>query len=474
MATSWKVPCYNTWWMGGMSPKYNRLLGEAVQMQFAPECLCFIFKCTDDYYWFPECHIRPYPVSEGVFLRTVIKPLYRFIRDQVDGKFVRRKKLTSSSGMQKALQVLCSMTRFILVSFSACFWEEAKSLADTPCWSPNYTLIHWINWSHMFFEGQSEISLISIEFFVIHIVLYYFYTAYNSMVIYKAQGQNSQVKTWSAATLDGAVAMAWHFSSTSSSCIQSNGRILSRTPFAHDENLKGQTKANDLPFYFIGFNTWSAAPEFTFRIPFLVMGSLTIEIMLTVMDLRQPIYFNILFSCFAGPSIYLGMRTLIMLLYMTLTFWTPHLITQFISGFPFLPSLCTLLVQPSPVCLYCIFSWSTSLLIWPLAGKSWNGCVGVTCAPITTLGLDIATYLERWLQATRRNWVTHPLRWCFPCWLANSHLVRNLPHIPGCSVCHCLYVCEVIPRLEQQIPAKSIDPHCSHFHWAYCLECHHT
>ena len=38
------------------------------------------------------------------------------------------------------------------------------------------------------------------------------------------------------------------------------------------------------------------------------------------------IYFNILFSRFAGPSIYLGMRTLIMLLYVTLTFWTPHLI----------------------------------------------------------------------------------------------------------------------------------------------------
>ena len=38
------------------------------------------------------------------------------------------------------------------------------------------------------------------------------------------------------------------------------------------------------------------------------------------------IYFNILFSRFAGPSIYLGMRILIMLLYVTLTLWTPWLI----------------------------------------------------------------------------------------------------------------------------------------------------
>ena len=36
------------------------------------------------------------------------------------------------------------------------------------------------------------------------------------------------------------------------------------------------------------------------------------------------IYFNILFSQFAGPSIYLGMRMLIMLLYVTLTLWISY------------------------------------------------------------------------------------------------------------------------------------------------------
>ena len=43
------------------------------------------------------------------------------------------------------------------------------------------------------------------------------------------------------------------------------------------------------------------------------------------------IYFSILFSRFAGPSIYLGMRTLIMLLYVTLTLWTPYLIYFWIT-----------------------------------------------------------------------------------------------------------------------------------------------
>ncbi|KAH9038054.1 1,3-beta-glucan synthase component-domain-containing protein [Lactarius pseudohatsudake] len=43
------------------------------------------------------------------------------------------------------------------------------------------------------------------------------------------------------------------------------------------------------------------------------------------------ISFSILFSRFAGPSIYLGMCTLLMLLYATLSFWTPYLIYFWIS-----------------------------------------------------------------------------------------------------------------------------------------------
>lgn len=70
--------------------------GEAAQVRFVPECLCFIFKCADDYYRSSECQNRAEHVSEGLYLRTVIKPLYRFIRDQgyevVDGKFVKREK----------------------------------------------------------------------------------------------------------------------------------------------------------------------------------------------------------------------------------------------------------------------------------------------------------------------------------------------------------------------------------------------
>jgi 1,3-beta-glucan synthase len=70
--------------------------GEAGNVRFVPECLCFIFKCADDYYRSPECQNSVDPVQEGLYLQTIIKPLYKFMRDQgyevVEGKFVRRER----------------------------------------------------------------------------------------------------------------------------------------------------------------------------------------------------------------------------------------------------------------------------------------------------------------------------------------------------------------------------------------------
>jgi 1,3-beta-glucan synthase len=43
------------------------------------------------------------------------------------------------------------------------------------------------------------------------------------------------------------------------------------------------------------------------------------------------ISFAILYSRFAGASIYLGARTLLLLLYVSITFWIPHLIYFWIS-----------------------------------------------------------------------------------------------------------------------------------------------
>ena len=48
---------------------------ESAQARFVLACLCFIFKCVDDYYRSPKSQNRVDPVSEGLYLRAVIKPL---------------------------------------------------------------------------------------------------------------------------------------------------------------------------------------------------------------------------------------------------------------------------------------------------------------------------------------------------------------------------------------------------------------
>lgn len=74
---------------------YLLLWGEAAHVRYMPECLCFIFKCAEDYLRSTEGFSMG-PIPEGLYLRQIVKPLYQFVRDQGyearDGKFVRRER----------------------------------------------------------------------------------------------------------------------------------------------------------------------------------------------------------------------------------------------------------------------------------------------------------------------------------------------------------------------------------------------
>jgi len=125
------------------------------------------------------------------------------------------------------------------------------------------------------------------------------------------------------------------------------------------------------------------------------------------------IYFSILFSRFADPSIYLGMRTLIMLLYVTLTLWTPYLIYFRITVL----SLC--IAQPASVCVFefhyrlsvCFFFFRVldCILISILFSEFLRVCLVVTRVRITIRGLDTAGSRAPGSPDTiRRNSATHP------------------------------------------------------------------
>ncbi|KAE9396054.1 1,3-beta-glucan synthase [Gymnopus androsaceus JB14] len=186
--------------------------GEAGNVRFVPETLCFIFKCADDYYRSPECQNRVEPVPEGLYLNTVIKPLYRFMRDQgyevVDGKFVRKEKdhdqIIGYDDINQLFWYPEGLAKIVL--------NDNSRLVDLAP-AQRFMKLGRVDWSKVFFktyfEKRSKAHLI-VNFnriWILHISVYFFYTAFNSPKVYapKTLSSPSPQMQWSAVALGGAV-----------------------------------------------------------------------------------------------------------------------------------------------------------------------------------------------------------------------------------------------------------------------------
>ncbi|WVQ81578.1 1,3-beta-glucan synthase component FKS1 [Cryptococcus sp. DSM 104549] len=187
--------------------------GEAAQVRFMPECLCFIFKCADDYYRSPECQNRQEAVPEGLYLRAVIKPIYKFLRDQgyevVDGKFLRRERdhdqVIGYDDVNQLFWYPEGISRIALT--------DKTRLVDIPP-AQRFMKFDRIDWNKVFFktylEKRSFFHLL-VNFnriWVLHISVFWFYTAYNAPSIYSETGSTkaSTPMAWSMTALGGAVA----------------------------------------------------------------------------------------------------------------------------------------------------------------------------------------------------------------------------------------------------------------------------
>ena len=187
--------------------------GEAAQVRFMPECLCFIFKCADDYYRSPECQNRVDPVPEGLYLRAVVKPLYRFLRDQgyevVDGKHLKRErdhdKVIGYDDVNQLFWYPEGISRIIL--------SDKTRLIDIPP-AQRFMKFDRIEWNKVFFktylEKRSFFHLL-VNFnriWVLHISVFWFYTAWNSPSVYAGTGSTTapQPMMFSMTALGGSVA----------------------------------------------------------------------------------------------------------------------------------------------------------------------------------------------------------------------------------------------------------------------------
>ncbi|KAF5102810.1 hypothetical protein DV451_001700 [Geotrichum candidum] len=163
--------------------------GEANQVRFTPECLCFLFKCADDYFLSPECQARTEPVEEGDYLNRIITPIYMFIRDQGyevrDGKFVKRErdhgKVIGYDDVNQLFWYPEGIERII--------FEDGTRLVDIPS-SQRFSKLGEVVWDKVFFKTYIETRSwfhMAVNFnriWIIHITMYWFYVAFNSPTIY--------------------------------------------------------------------------------------------------------------------------------------------------------------------------------------------------------------------------------------------------------------------------------------------------
>lgn len=196
---------------------YLLLWGEANQVRFTPECLCYIYKMAMDYLLSPQCQQRQEPVPEGDYLNRVITPIYRFIRSQVyeiyDGRFVKREKDHNSIiGYDDVNQLF-----WYPDGISRIIFGDGTRLVDIPQ-EERYLRLGEVEWQNVFFKTYKEIRtwLHFITNFnriwVIHIVVYWMYTSYNSPTLYTQNyvqtlnNSPTMSSKWAAPAIGGSIA----------------------------------------------------------------------------------------------------------------------------------------------------------------------------------------------------------------------------------------------------------------------------
>ncbi|KAG5951426.1 hypothetical protein E4U53_003131 [Claviceps sorghi] len=179
--------------------------GEANQVRFMPECLCFIFKCADDYLNSPACQALVEPVDEFTFLNNVITPLYQYVRDQgyeiLNGVYVRRerdhKHIIGYDDCNQLFWYPEGIERIVLQ-------DKSKLVDVTP--AERYAKLKDVNWKKCFFKTYKETRswfhlLVNFNrIWIIHLTMFWFYTSHNAPSIIYGPTYQQQLNQQPAAS----------------------------------------------------------------------------------------------------------------------------------------------------------------------------------------------------------------------------------------------------------------------------------
>lgn len=190
--------------------------GEANQVRFAPECLCFIFKCALDYDTATECaasDLAPdgveataaaatgadagagagadaIAVPEFTFLNDVITPLYNFLKLQVydrtpQGKWTRREKDHKDViGYDDINQLFWYPEGIEMIVL-----HNGDRLVDKGL-KERYLFLKDVDWSKVFYktfiESRGWMHCVTNfnRFWIIHLAPFWFFTSFNAPTFY--------------------------------------------------------------------------------------------------------------------------------------------------------------------------------------------------------------------------------------------------------------------------------------------------
>ena len=130
------------------------------------------------------------PVPEGLYLHSVVKPLYRFLRDQVfeviDGKFVKKERdhdrIIGYDDVNQLFWYSEGIQRIKL--------KDGTRLVDVPP-QQRFMKFDKIDWDRAFFKTYKESRsflhlLVNVNrIWIFHVSLYWYFMAYNAPKAYE-------------------------------------------------------------------------------------------------------------------------------------------------------------------------------------------------------------------------------------------------------------------------------------------------
>ncbi|KAK6453875.1 1,3-beta-glucan synthase component [Scheffersomyces xylosifermentans] len=191
--------------------------GEANNIRFMPECLCFIFKCCNDYYYSLDVTEPVHNVTVS-FLDHAITPLYNFYRDQayilVNGTYYHKdkdhKSIIGYDDMNQLFWYGKGLEKLVLK-------DKKTKLMSLPA-SERYQHLNEVLWSKAFgktyFERRSWSHVFAnfSRVWIIHISMFWYYTSFNSPTLYTRNyqqhldNQPTVMATLSVMSLAGVIA----------------------------------------------------------------------------------------------------------------------------------------------------------------------------------------------------------------------------------------------------------------------------